>query len=89
MSTVKKRVALYARVSTSDQDPTMQLDELRTYADRRGWPIVGEYVDQGESGAKDRRPHLDALMARVRRGGVGCRRRLEVSLGSRAAFGIW
>jgi DNA invertase Pin-like site-specific DNA recombinase len=65
-----KRCAIYARVSTSDQDPTMQLDELRAYAERRGWSIVGEFVDKGESGAKDRRPQLDDLMARLRRGGV-------------------
>jgi hypothetical protein len=36
------RVALYARVSTSNghQDPEMQLSELREYADRRGWEII-------------------------------------------------
>ena len=46
------RVALYARVSTSNghQDPEMQLSELREYADRRGWRIAEEYVDQGVSG---------------------------------------
>jgi hypothetical protein len=32
------RVALYARVSTlNNQDPEMQLAELREYAGRRGW----------------------------------------------------
>ena len=47
------RVALYARVSTSDkgQDPQMQLRELREYCQRRGWEIAGEYVDVGVSGA--------------------------------------
>jgi len=35
------RVALYARVSTlNNQDPEMQLAELREYAGRRGWQIV-------------------------------------------------
>ena len=49
------RVALYARVSTSDkgQDPEMQLRELREYCERRGWIIAAEYVDVGVSGAKD------------------------------------
>jgi DNA invertase Pin-like site-specific DNA recombinase len=59
------RVALYARVSTTGagQSPEMQLRELREYADRRGWQIAGEYVDAGISGAKDRRPELDRMMA--------------------------
>ena len=55
------RVALYARVSTIDQEPENQLQELRRYADARGWAAV-EYVDRGVSGAKDRRPALDKLV---------------------------
>jgi len=31
---------------------------------------VGEFVDRGISGTKDRRPQLDEMMTRVRRGGV-------------------
>ena len=50
-----RRVALYGRVSTLDQEPENQLVELRTYAEARGWPAT-EYVDRGVSGAKDRRP---------------------------------
>jgi len=59
------RVSLYARVSTMDkgQDPEMQLRELREYSERRGWTVVGEYVDVGISGAKDSRPELNRLMA--------------------------
>ena len=58
------RVALYARVSTinHNQDPEMQLAELREYAARRGWQIVGEYGDRGVSGAKDSRPALNRMM---------------------------
>jgi DNA invertase Pin-like site-specific DNA recombinase len=41
----------------------MQLRELREYCERRGWTVAGEYVDTGISGAKDRRPELDRLMA--------------------------
>jgi DNA invertase Pin-like site-specific DNA recombinase len=45
------QVALYARVSTlNNQDPEMQLAELREYAGRRGWQIVEEFTDQGVSG---------------------------------------
>ncbi len=56
------RVAVYARVSTTDQTCENQLIELRRYCEARGWTIVKEYVDQGVSGAKDRRPALDQLM---------------------------
>src|SRR5215469_4846859 len=59
------RVALYGRVSTLDkgQDVKMRMNELREYAVRRGWPIEGEYVDNGVSGAKESRPELNRLMA--------------------------
>jgi DNA invertase Pin-like site-specific DNA recombinase len=61
----KHGVALYARVSTAGcgQDPEMQLRELREYVHRRGWEIVGDYVDVGISGSKDYRPELNRLMA--------------------------
>jgi DNA invertase Pin-like site-specific DNA recombinase len=65
---VTMRVALYARVSTlNGQHPEMQLSELREYAARRGWKIVGEYVDEGVSGSKESRPQLNRLMADARR----------------------
>jgi len=62
---VRMKVAIYARVSTANngQDPAMQTRELREYCERRGWIAAGEYVDVGISGAKDRRPELDRLMA--------------------------
>jgi hypothetical protein len=53
------RVALYARVSTlNNQDPEMQLSELREFAGYRGWLISEEYIDQGVSGCKESRPAL-------------------------------
>jgi DNA invertase Pin-like site-specific DNA recombinase len=60
------KVAIYARVSTTEQTAENQLLELRMYVQARGWSAV-EYVDQGVSGAKDRRPALDQLVADVRR----------------------
>ena len=60
------RAAVYARVSTVDQEPENQLQELRRYVQARGW-TAAEYVDRGVSGAKDRRPALDALVTDARR----------------------
>lgn len=60
------KAAIYARVSTVDQEPENQLQELRRYVQARGW-TAAEYVDRGVSGAKDRRPALDQLLADVRR----------------------
>lgn len=63
------RAALYARVSTLNhgQDPEVQLSELRQYAEARGYSVAGEYVDVGVSGAKERRPQLDRLLADCKR----------------------
>ena len=59
-----KRVAIYVRVSTDDQTTENQLLELRRVADRCGWFIVEEYIDEGVSGAKgrDKRPAFDKLI---------------------------
>src|SRR5918999_1830515 len=42
------KVALYARVSTSDkdQDPATQLLPLRDFCTAQGWEVYREYVDQ-------------------------------------------
>ncbi len=63
------RAALYARCSTHDkgQDPELQLSPLREYCQRRGFEITEEYVDNGISGTKDRRPQLDRLMEAARK----------------------
>jgi DNA invertase Pin-like site-specific DNA recombinase len=51
------RCGFYARISTSDgrQDTENQLVQLREYAQRQGYQIVHEYVDQasGKSGDRD------------------------------------
>jgi DNA invertase Pin-like site-specific DNA recombinase len=69
MSSKPKRVALYARVSTDQQSTENQLMQLRTVAERHGWTVVAEYVDDGVSGAKGReqRPQFDALLHGVTR----------------------
>ncbi len=60
------RAAIYARVSTVEQNCDNQLLELRKYVEARGW-TAREYVDRGVSGSKDKRPALDALLKDARR----------------------
>jgi len=60
-------------VSTNNgQDPEVQLAEIREFCMRREWTTVKEYVDKGISGAKERRPALDNLLADCRRRAVDC-----------------
>ncbi len=62
----QRRAAIYARVSTLDQEPENQLRELRRYVEARNW-VGTEFVDRGVSGARDSRPALDALVKDARR----------------------
>lgn len=61
------RIVIYARVSTKDQSCDLQLRDLRSYCVARGFSLLREYVDVGESGAKDSRPQLNELMAAARK----------------------
>lgn len=63
-----KKAAVYARVSTNQQDTQNQLIELRRYCEARGWQAV-EFIDNGFSGAleEDKRPALKALMDAARK----------------------
>lgn len=63
------RAAVYARVSTvgKGQDPGLQLREIAEYCAHRGWAVAAEYVDEGISGAKEKRPELDRLLADAHR----------------------
>jgi DNA invertase Pin-like site-specific DNA recombinase len=61
-----RRAGIYVRVSTGEQDTAMQETELRDCAERRGW-AVKLYRDQGESGARESRPGLNALLDDARR----------------------
>ena len=63
------KAAIYARVSTANngQDPAVQTRELEEYCARRGWKVAGQYVDVGISGAKEKRPELDRLIADAHR----------------------
>ena len=64
-----KKALIYARVSTNQQNVSNQLIELRQTAERFGWVITNELVDDGISGAKGRsdRPAFDRLFQMVQR----------------------
>ena len=59
-----KRVGLYLRVSTDEHTAENQRQVLIEAIERRGWRIIGEFVDNGISGAKgrDKRPGYDPLL---------------------------
>ena len=61
---MSKRVALYLRVSTSEQTIENQRRELAQVAERRGWTVAAIYQDEGISGAKgrDQRPGFDQML---------------------------
>ncbi len=62
-----KRIAIYARVSTTDQSTDNQLLDLKRYVSERGWTTFNEYCDNGISGTKDNRPALNELMAEAKK----------------------
>ncbi|MCR9289145.1 MAG: recombinase family protein [Bacteroidetes bacterium] len=74
-SPAKKRVAIYARVSTLEkgQDPETQLLQLREFAQRRGFEVTGEYVDYA-SGKTEYREQYKTMLDLVRK------RQIEVVL---------
>jgi DNA invertase Pin-like site-specific DNA recombinase len=61
---------VYCRVSTAEQSADMQLRDLRQYVEARGITAT-EYVDTC-SGAKEKRPQLDRLMADARKRRIDC-----------------
>lgn len=60
------RVAIYARVSTDDQDETLQIPRLQEYAANAGWEVVQIYQDQS-TGKNINRPGWQHLMSDARR----------------------
>ena len=61
-----KRAAIYVRVSTNDQETDMQETELKEYCENRSWSCA-VYKDRGQSGAKNDRPALNALLGDMRK----------------------
>jgi DNA invertase Pin-like site-specific DNA recombinase len=61
------RAAVYTRVSTLDQHPEIQQEELVQYVARRHWTLHKIYTDKGVSGIAEKRPGLDLLLEDCRR----------------------
>ncbi len=61
------KAAIYCRVSTTEQNASMQVEELRAYCSRRQWEIAEEFIDAGVSGSKESRPALNRLLADAKR----------------------
>ena len=64
---VLKKAVLSLRVSTLDQHPETQIEDLKQLARQRGLEIVKVYEDR-ISGASASRPGLDRMMADARQG---------------------
>jgi DNA invertase Pin-like site-specific DNA recombinase len=62
-----KRVGIYARCSTQEQSTESQVTALKEFATARGWTVEKIYSDNGVSGAKAKRPGLDAMWADCRK----------------------
>lgn len=62
-----KKVAVYLRVSSGDQNHAAQRGDVLQLVQQRGWTIVEEYLDT-ISGVRARRPGLDRLMNDAHRG---------------------
>jgi len=65
-----KRVVLYTRVSSDEQNTEAQERALRDYVRRRGWSVQKIYRDHGHTGANANRPALNELLKDSRRGSI-------------------
>lgn len=60
------KVAIYCRVSTNEQDASIQEKICREYCERNGHEIYNVYTDNGISGMKDSRPSFDNMLKDMR-----------------------
>ena len=70
-----KRAILYARVSTDEQAKSgyslaQQMEALREYAARKGYEVLEEVTDPGQSGASLERPGMDRVRDLVAASGI-------------------
>jgi putative DNA-invertase from lambdoid prophage Rac len=63
----QKKVAIYARVSTEEQNVDNQVQELKTIASSKNYMVHDVYTDK-VSGSKDSRPELNRMLFEMRKG---------------------
>lgn len=66
------KAAIYARVSTEEQNIQTQLDICREYCARNNLEIYGEFCDNGVPGMKTGRPALNTMLEDMRRCKFSC-----------------
>jgi DNA invertase Pin-like site-specific DNA recombinase len=62
------KTALYGRISTKDQNVETQKLVMKEYCLKNNFETIGEYIDEGISGAQGSRPQLDLMLADMRQG---------------------
>ena len=67
---MSKRIVIYGRISTDEQNIESQLLSVRKYCSIQDWTIAKEYIDKGISGTKDSRPSLDQLKSDCKKGTI-------------------
>lgn len=72
---MRKRAALYVRVSTQEQaregySVKAQTEKLTSYAEAKNYIVVNTYTDPGYSGASLKRPGIQELLADVEKGNI-------------------
>lgn len=68
-----RKVAIYARVSTTNQAEEGysidgQIDSLEKYCEAMGWDVYNKYIDAGFSGGSLKRPEMANLINDVKKG---------------------
>ena len=68
-----RKVAIYARVSTTNQAEEGysidgQIDSLEKYCEAMGWDVYNKYIDAGFSGGSLKRPEMTNLINDVKKG---------------------
>ena len=66
------KVAIYARVSTDEQNADTQVKMCADYCFRNGYEVYTAYVDTGVSGTKSSRPEFDRMLSDMRQMKFNC-----------------
>jgi len=66
------KIAIYARVSTNEQNVDNQINELKKYCTARSYEIYNIYSDTGVSGSKESRPQFDIMLSDAKKRKFDC-----------------